>query len=77
LGVLRTTARAGPARTDAVLLLTDRSVDLVPEHPDDEVLWDELVGQADALGFELLDWFVLCGDVAFSVADRAPTPARW
>ncbi len=75
--VLRFVQHGGHHRTHAVLLLTDRTGESLVDRPDDELLWEELVGQADAAGFDLLDWWVMFGTQAFSVAEFAPTPARW
>jgi hypothetical protein len=58
-------------------LLTDRTGETMADRPDDELAWEELVGQATAAGLELLDWWVIFGTQAFSVAEFAPTPAGW
>ena len=60
-----------------VLLLSDRTGQPLGDRPDDELVWEELVEHADELGLRLLDWWVLFGDEAFSVAERCPTPAAW
>ncbi len=67
----------GDRRTASVLLLSDRTGDLIADRPDDELVWEELVGQADARGLTLIDWWILYGSHAFSIAEHAPTPARW
>ena len=75
--VLHTVAHTCSDRTHAVLLLTDRSGEVLADRPDDEVRWQELVEVADDLGLQLLDWWLLFGDRTCSVAERSPTPARW
>jgi hypothetical protein len=75
--VLRFLVVCGDRRTESVLLLTDRTGEPLADHPDDELLWEELVGLADALGVRLVDWWVMFGTKAFSVAEFAPTPAAW
>ena len=75
--VLRFVELIGPRRTRAVVLITDRSGEPLADRPDDELLWEELVGQASAAGIELLDWWVTFRTQAFSVAEHAPTPAGW
>jgi hypothetical protein len=67
----------GHEETQAVLLLSDRSEEVMADRPDDELVWEELVGQATAAGLVLLDWWVLFGTQAFSIAEHAPTPAAW
>jgi hypothetical protein len=75
--VLRFIVLCGDRRTEQVLLLTDRTGETLADHPDDELLWEELVGLARSLGVHLLDWWVMFGTKAFSVAEFAPTPAGW
>jgi hypothetical protein len=77
VAVLHAAAHTCSKRTQAVLLLTDRRGEVLADRPDDEVRWQELVDVADDLGLQLVDWWLLFGDQAWSVAERSPTPARW
>jgi hypothetical protein len=74
LGLVATTCHR---RAVEVLLLIDRTGQPLGDRPDDELVWEELVEHADELGLHLVDWWVLFGDEAFSVAERCPTPAGW
>lgn len=75
--IVRVVQRCGHHRTCSLLLLSDRSDEPVVSRPDDELTWEELCGQADAAGLALLDWWVLTGRHAYSVAELTPTPAGW
>ena len=61
----------------SLFVITDRSGEVFADRPDDELVWMELVDLAAAAGFTLLDWFVVFGTMAFSVAEYAPRPAQW
>ena len=60
-----------------LFIITDRSGDVSADRPDDELVWMELVDLAATAGVTLLDWFVVYGTRAFSVAEFAPLPAQW
>ena len=61
----------------AMVLFTDRTGEVPADRPDDELTWMELSAHAEAAGVSLLDWIVVWGRYAFSVAQFAPSPARW
>jgi NaMN:DMB phosphoribosyltransferase len=61
----------------SLFIITDRSGEVYADRPDDELVWMELVDLAATAGFTLLDWFVVYGTMAFSVAEFAPLPAQW
>ena len=60
-----------------LFIITDRSGEVYADRPDDELVWMELVDLAATVGITLLDWFVVYGTKAFSVAEFAPLPAQW
>jgi hypothetical protein len=60
-----------------LFIITDRSGEVPADRPDDELVWMELVDLAATAGITLLDWFVVFGTKAFSVAEFAPLPAQW
>ena len=60
-----------------LFIITDRSGEVSADRPDDELVWMELVDLAGTVGITLLDWFVVYGTRAFSVAEFAPLPAQW
>jgi hypothetical protein len=62
---------------DGVMLVSNRTGEEPADRPDDELVWEELVGTAAARGVGLLDWWVLWGTTAFSIAEHAPTPASY
>jgi hypothetical protein len=62
---------------EALLVVSDRSGEAIADRPDDELTWEEMVGAATAVDVVLLDWFVVWGTRAFSIAEFAPTPAGW
>ncbi len=67
-------AAAGGLRPgDAIMLVSNRTGEVPADRPDDELVWEELVGTALAHGVVLVDWWVLCGTQAFSIAEHAPT----
>ena len=61
----------------ALFLVTDRTGEVPADRPDDELVWMELASLASFYGVTLLDWFVVWGTTAFSVAEFAPVPAQW
>ena len=61
----------------AIVLVTDRTGEVPADRPDDELVWMELSSLATFYGVTLLDWFVVWGTNAFSVAEFAPVPAQW
>jgi hypothetical protein len=61
----------------ALFLVTDRTGEVPADRPDDELVWMELASLASFYGVTLLDWFVVWGTNAFSVAEFAPVPAQW
>jgi hypothetical protein len=74
-----TGARGGPSAglevVEAVVLGSVRpDVGVVP---DDELRWLELLEQAELAGATLLDWFVLDGRTATSLAAVTGSPDRW
>ena len=60
-----------------LFIITDRSGEVSADRPDDELVWMELVDLAATAGITLLDWFVVFGTKAFSIAEFAPLPAQW
>jgi hypothetical protein len=61
----------------ALFLVTDRTGEVPADRPDDELVWMELASLASFYDVALLDWFVVWGTTAFSVAEFAPVPAQW
>jgi hypothetical protein len=71
-------AIAGIAKPgEQLMLVSNRTGQYCADRPDDELVWEEMVGIAKANGIVLLDWFVTYGTKAFSLAEFAPTPAAW
>ena len=60
-----------------LVLVTDRTGEVLADRPDDELLWMELHANAAEGATQLMDWFVTSGRYAFSVAEFAPIPAGW
>lgn len=60
-----------------LLIVSNRSGQVLADRPDDELTWMELVGAASDHGQQLLDWFIVWGTYAFSVAEFAPLGAAW
>jgi hypothetical protein len=60
-----------------LFIVTDRTGEVPADRPDDELVWMELVDIAACGGVTLLDWFVVWGRKAFSVAEFAPIPPQW
>lgn len=61
----------------SIFLAVNRTGQAPADRPDDELTWLELRGQATAADLVLLDWFVVWGTKAFSIAEHAPAPAAW
>lgn len=64
--------RALAAET-AVLIVSNRTGEQEIDRPDDELVWEEMVGTARAHDVVLVDWLVLAGRTLFSIAEHAPT----
>lgn len=64
-------------RGEALLVVSNRTGQDPADRPDDELVWEEMLGTAASYGVVLLDWWVAWGTKAFSVAEFAPSPARW
>ncbi len=62
---------------ERLMLVSNRTGQFCADRPDDELLWEEMVGVAQAHDIVLLDWWVTWGTKAFSLAEFAPTPAAW
>jgi len=62
---------------ERLMLISNRTGQGCADRPDDELVWEEMVGMARANDIVLLDWFVTWGTKAFSLAEFAPTPAAW
>ncbi len=62
---------------ERLMLVSNRTGEYCADRPDDELVWEEMVGIARANDIVLLDWFVTWGTKAFSLAEFAPTPAAW
>ena len=62
---------------ERLMLVSNRTGQYCADRPDDELVWEEMVGIARANDIVLLDWWVTWGSKAFSLAEFAPTPAAW
>lgn len=62
---------------EQLMLVSNRTGEYCADRPDDELVWEEMVGVARANDVVLLDWWVTWGTKAFSLAEFAPTPAAW
>ena len=62
---------------ERLMLVSNRTGQQCADRPDDELVWEEMVGVARAHDIVLLDWWVTWGTKAFSLAEFAPTPAAW
>ena len=62
---------------EELFVITDRTGEVPADRPDDELVWMELSDLASSYGVCLLDWYVVFDMQAFSVAEFAPSPARW
>ena len=60
-----------------VLVVSNRTHQVPADRPDDELVWEEMVGIARANEIVLWDWWVVWGTKAFSLAEFAPSPAGW
>ena len=61
----------------SLFIATDRTGEVPADRPDDELRWMELHANAAEGETELLDWFIVWGTAAFSVAEFAPIPPGW
>ena len=61
----------------AMVLATDRTGEVPADRSDDEFHWTGMHEAASHCGIDLLDWFVVWGSKAFSVAEHATIPAGW
>lgn len=64
-------------KVGAIVLASDRTGEVPADRPDDEFDWVGMHEAASHCGIDLLDWFVVWGTKAFSVAEFAPVPAGW
>jgi hypothetical protein len=62
---------------EALWILSNRRGEVPADRPDDEIVWEEMRGAADAHRIQLLDWMISAGRFAFSAAEHAPSPAGW
>ena len=62
---------------ERLMLVSNRTGQACADRPDDELVWEEMVGIARANNIVLLDWFVTWETTAFSLAEFAPTSAAW
>jgi hypothetical protein len=70
-------AARGVAVGDALMIVSNRSGQVPADRPDDELAWEELAGTAAAHGVVLVDWWVIWGTKAFSLAEHAPSGAGY
>jgi hypothetical protein len=71
------TCELAPPPATGAFLVSVRTGEVPADRPGDERPWCELGGIAEDAGIDLLDWFVVCGTIAFSVAEHAEVPAGW
>jgi hypothetical protein len=62
---------------EALLIVTNRSGEVPADRPDDELVWEEMVGATRSRKVVLLDWWILWGQKAFSAAEFAPSGPGW
>lgn len=64
-------------RIAAIVLASDRTGEAPADRPSDEERWCFIATAARFHSVTMLDWFVVWGDKAFSVAEFATVPAGW
>ena len=75
--VIAATCELASPEVRGAFLVSNRSGQVPADRPDDERRWCELGAIAEDAGIDLLDWLVVCGTVAFSVAEHAAIGAGW
>ncbi len=65
--IIAATCELAPDHATGVFLVSVRTGEVPSDRPDDERRWCTLGEVAEDAGVDLLDWFVVCGTVAFSV----------
>ncbi len=75
--VIAATCELAPDHATGAFLVSVRTGEAPADRLDDERRWCALGEVAEDAGIDLLDWFVVCGTVAFSVAEHAVVPAGW
>jgi hypothetical protein len=75
--VVAATCSMAPEHATGAFLVSVRNGQRPADRPGDEERWCVLVELARDAGIALLDWFVVTGTVAFSVAEHAAVPAGW
>jgi hypothetical protein len=62
---------------EALMVVTNRTGEVPADRPDDELLWEEMLGATTSRRVVLLDWWILWGTKAFSAAEFAPSGPGW
>lgn len=75
--VVAATCELAPPHARGAFLVSVRTGQVPADRPGDEVRWCELGAVAEDAGIDLLDWFVVCRTIAFSVAEHSDVPAGW
>ncbi len=75
--VVAATCAMAPDEVVGAFLVSVRTGEAPADRPDDERRWCALGELAADAGIDLLDWFVVSGTVAFSIAEHAVVPAGW
>jgi hypothetical protein len=57
--------------------VSNRTGEVPADRPDDELVWEEMVGATSTRRVLLLDWWILWGQKAFSAAEFAPSGPGW
>lgn len=75
--VVAVTCQMAPVEATAAFLVSNRTGQEPADRPDDESRWQRLGEIAEDSGVDLLDWLVVWGRAAFSLAEHAPVAAGW
>ena len=64
-------------RGSLLVVVSNRTHQVPADRPGDELVYEEIRGAALAHDVVLLDWFVIAGTKAFSLAEFAPSGPGW
>lgn len=62
---------------EALLIVSNRTGEVPADRPDDELVWEEMLGAARSRRVVLLDWWILWGQKLFSAAEFSPSGPGW